>query len=832
MAEAIVSVVLEQLMKVAGGQIQQEVKLVVGVDDEVRKLKSNFEIIQDVLADAEQRQVTETAVRVWLEKLKDVSYEMDDVLDEWNTAILRSLQPEGVESVHTPERKVCSCFLFPYSGLKQVVLSHDIASKIKAINDNLDAIAKERDRYNFRSIKPPHQRDESTSFIDVSEVVGRDEQNNDLVDKLLRDKFLDEAFIWASLQFCSSCFSDEKGIFYTLDLGGTNFRVLKVQLGGKDAGIVKQEFEEVSIPPNLMTGTSDRELSFTFSFTGMQTSINSGNLVRWTKGFDIDDAVGWLRCGGGIDKNYEKTMPQHVSALDAILEIIQRPGQALIITVEVDNLQILANCYQIFASCKASENNTSVDQNIWHRVSIGQDMESSPAPGWITILCCPCCLEISLCDAKEEIFRRNVDCCLIPESPFYLEAPGGIFEFIGKRLKKNGHMVIVITEGAGMCISKDKGTDASGNKLLHDGLWISQKNKGTLCRKAKDGYKSEVCRSEDRHTLSMQFLAIHLIMCTTLSWLTVPFIVNSDMVGYTGFTVSPVNGRHAAGSCNSYKRKQSVKPGYILKKDIEAILCFQGGYGDFYAQNTLPLTPKVVNNIHNRGGTILGISLGSRDTSKIEIRRHGLKVAVAGIPKTIDNAFQYFSFHVIDKSIGFIAMYATLAIRDVDCCLIPKSQFYLERPGGHMVIVIAEGAGQCKHTMDQQDASTKLFQDADLCIYQKIKISAMLFTLSIFDSARTLSKKAKDGYKSEIYRSDIHDPCYPSNAMHPIMCNAFFWLTVSFVVHRLHTGNRKTDQGGEKASVINQSAKLLGSKQYQQMQNRGIIRDQTKLSRH
>ncbi|KAK1575791.1 hypothetical protein Q3G72_008311 [Acer saccharum] len=271
---------------------------------------------------------------------------------------------------------------------------------------------------------------------------------------------------------------------------------------------------------------------------------------------------------------------------------------------------------------------------------------------------------------------RNVDCCLIPESPFYLEAPGGIFEFIGKRLKKNGHMVIVITEGAGMRISKDKGTDASGNKLLHDGLWISQKSKGTLCRKAKDGYKSEVYRSKDRHTLSMQFLAIHLIMCTTLSWLTVPFIVNSDMVGYTGFTVSPVNGRHAAGSCNSYKRKQSVKPGYILKKGFNPkenqerlrtrfswiyhwnLIAFSfenmvanstfmtvvqsdspkeghifrrsgpymrvstsdevyGGYGDFYAHNTLPLTPKVVNNIHNRGGTILGISLGSRDTSKI-----------------------------------------------------------------------------------------------------------------------------------------------------------------------------------------------------------------------
>ncbi|KAH7565329.1 hypothetical protein ACOSP7_020348 [Xanthoceras sorbifolium] len=113
---------------------------------------------------------------------------------------------------------------------------------------------------------------------------------------------------------------DETGIFYALDLGGTNFRVLRVQLGGKDAGIVNQEFEEVSIPSHLMTGTTDglfdyiaaelakyvlqegqefqlppgrqRELGFTFSFPVMQTSINSGTLVRWTKGFNIDDTVG------------------------------------------------------------------------------------------------------------------------------------------------------------------------------------------------------------------------------------------------------------------------------------------------------------------------------------------------------------------------------------------------------------------------------------------------------------------------------------------------------------------------------------------------------------
>ncbi|KAJ6814653.1 hexokinase-2-like [Iris pallida] len=113
---------------------------------------------------------------------------------------------------------------------------------------------------------------------------------------------------------------NEKGLFYALDLGGTNFRVLRVQLGGKEGRVVKQEAEEVSIPPHLMVGGSkelfdfiaaelakfvasegenyhlsvgrQRELGFTFSFPVRQTSIASGTLIKWTKGFSIEDAVG------------------------------------------------------------------------------------------------------------------------------------------------------------------------------------------------------------------------------------------------------------------------------------------------------------------------------------------------------------------------------------------------------------------------------------------------------------------------------------------------------------------------------------------------------------
>ena len=59
---------------------------------------------------------------------------------------------------------------------------------------------------------------------------------------------------------CSIIYRDEEGLYYALDLGGTNFRVLRVHLGGKDKGVIGQEFEEVSIPPNLMTGSSEVSL--------------------------------------------------------------------------------------------------------------------------------------------------------------------------------------------------------------------------------------------------------------------------------------------------------------------------------------------------------------------------------------------------------------------------------------------------------------------------------------------------------------------------------------------------------------------------------------------
>ncbi|KAL3653343.1 Hexokinase-3 [Castilleja foliolosa] len=115
-------------------------------------------------------------------------------------------------------------------------------------------------------------------------------------------------------------FRKENGIYYALDLGGTNFRVLRVKLGGQRSAIIGHDVERQPIPHNLMTSTSEdlfdfiatslkdfvereendpepsqterRELGFTFSFPVKQTSSSSGTLIKWTKGFSIEDMVG------------------------------------------------------------------------------------------------------------------------------------------------------------------------------------------------------------------------------------------------------------------------------------------------------------------------------------------------------------------------------------------------------------------------------------------------------------------------------------------------------------------------------------------------------------
>jgi 6-phosphofructokinase 1 len=213
---------------------------------------------------------------------------------------------------------------------------------------------------------------------------------------------------------------------------------------------------------------------------------------------------------------------------------------------------------------------------------------------------------------------------------------------------------------------------------------------------------------------------------------------------------------------------------------VGRIFGFRNGYQGFiarYGHPVVDLTPKSVQGINEEGGTVLGTSRGSQDPEEIVdclermninvlfviggdgsmrgaariaqvAAARGERIAVVGIPKTIDNDIPFidhsFGFQtafgqageliraahaearsapggvglvkLMGRHSGFIACYAALAKNDADFVLIPEVPFALEGEGGllarlgdmvrqrgHAVVIVAEGAGQ-EHIPDAGDA--------------------------------------------------------------------------------------------------------------------------------
>lgn len=108
---------------------------------------------------------------------------------------------------------------------------------------------------------------------------------------------------------------DENGKFIALDLGGTNFRILELELKGKGVtgapivtnfvlkkrylvGSAGDFFDFIAssirkfIEKNRLRAEKELNLGFTFSFPVEQKGISDGVLLRWTKGFNVKGVIG------------------------------------------------------------------------------------------------------------------------------------------------------------------------------------------------------------------------------------------------------------------------------------------------------------------------------------------------------------------------------------------------------------------------------------------------------------------------------------------------------------------------------------------------------------
>ncbi|GMP40785.1 hypothetical protein CsSME_00011107 [Camellia sinensis var. sinensis] len=172
-----------------------------GVDTFIKKLKKSFEDINDVLADAEEKQISNRAVNRWLKELQHLAYDADDVLDEFATEALRKklirAETDADVGEASTSRKVRR-FLLPTccTGFTPSTISFNFAieSKLKEIDGRLQDVTTRIKELGLvqkaiGGMKSTNvwQRTEITYSVTEPCVYGREEKKNKIIELLLTD---------------------------------------------------------------------------------------------------------------------------------------------------------------------------------------------------------------------------------------------------------------------------------------------------------------------------------------------------------------------------------------------------------------------------------------------------------------------------------------------------------------------------------------------------------------------------------------------------------------------------------------------------------------------
>ena len=273
---------------------------------------------------------------------------------------------------------------------------------------------------------------------------------------------------------------------------------------------------------------------------------------------------------------------------------------------------------------------------------------------------------------------------------------------------------------------------------------------------------------------------------------------------------------------------RAIVLGLYYHYGVKRVIGFPFGFEGIthtHGHSPIDLTPELVEDIHQKGGTILGSSRGPQDIEEMvdtldrmnigilftiggdgtlrgaqaiaeEIKTRNLKIAVIGVPKTIDNDISFvqqsfgfvtavtetrssiYSAHMeatgakngiglvklMGRHSGFIAALATLANSDVNFCLVPEVPFTLDgflealnerlTHRGHAVVVVGEGAGQDLLENDgQRDASGNIVL-GDIGLFLKSKINSHFqkmgkdITLKYIDPSYTIRSAPANAHDS------------------------------------------------------------------------------------
>ncbi|KAL0429222.1 UNVERIFIED_CONTAM: putative disease resistance RPP13-like protein 1 [Sesamum radiatum] len=152
----------------------------------LKKWSQTLGIIQAVIDDAEEKQLADKAVKLWLEHLRDLAFDLDDVLDEIATQALKE-KSEGVQErsgkiwKFIPSCKDCTPGAFMFKKRMR--------SRIEEISTRLEDIEKTGNGLNLsQNVRGPLNMNRLPSTSVAPHVYGRDKDKEEVSKLMMRNQ--------------------------------------------------------------------------------------------------------------------------------------------------------------------------------------------------------------------------------------------------------------------------------------------------------------------------------------------------------------------------------------------------------------------------------------------------------------------------------------------------------------------------------------------------------------------------------------------------------------------------------------------------------------------
>ncbi|XP_011021421.1 PREDICTED: putative disease resistance protein RGA4 isoform X2 [Populus euphratica] len=181
MADAVLSALATTIMGNLNSSTLRELGLAGSLETERENLNRTIRTIRAVLQDAEEKQWTSEAIKVWLRDLKDAAYDADDLLSDFASEAQPHQQRRDLKN------RVRSFFSINYNPL---VFRRRMVHKLKSVREKLDAIAMERQKFHLREGAVEIEASsfawrQTGSIVNESGIYGRRKEKEDLINMLL-----------------------------------------------------------------------------------------------------------------------------------------------------------------------------------------------------------------------------------------------------------------------------------------------------------------------------------------------------------------------------------------------------------------------------------------------------------------------------------------------------------------------------------------------------------------------------------------------------------------------------------------------------------------------